>query len=163
MPDPAESAPIASEGLPNPAPRRLSGTARKAPSCLVIPGRHAPPRPGPKCKRPWFFRVPTSRGLSFVEQIWSCRAFDRHAPSLFSGAPPQDPNVAPTTFPSAEPPAKLPPPGPRSRTLLALGAVIVAAGVALVGTTLDEPGGVVLLVGWVTLALAIHRFGRGDV
>jgi len=60
------------------------------------------------------------------------------------------------------------------RRMLAAGAGLTALGIAIAGTapilgtegssrTLAQQvaGGVVLLAGWVVLALGIHRFGRG--
>jgi hypothetical protein len=60
-----------------------------------------------------------------------------------------------------------------ARRLLAAGAVVTAAGIAIAGTApvagtegssrtqaQQIVGGVVLLLGWVILAWAIHRFGR---
>jgi len=46
--------------------------------------------------------------------------------------------------------------------MLAVGAVVVAAGVALVGTAHPDSGGLVLLAGWGVLAAALHRFGRSE-
>jgi uncharacterized membrane protein YidH (DUF202 family) len=60
------------------------------------------------------------------------------------------------------------------RRLLAAGAGLTALGIALAGTapilgtegssrtvTQQLAGGVLVLAGWVVLALGIHRFGRG--
>jgi hypothetical protein len=49
----------------------------------------------------------------------------------------------------------------RTRRLLGVGAVVIAAGIALVGTSHPDVGGVVLLAGWAVMGAAIHRFGRG--
>jgi hypothetical protein len=46
------------------------------------------------------------------------------------------------------------------RRLLVAGAVVVAVGLALVGSAHPDAGGTVLVAGWVTLAWGIHRFGR---
>jgi uncharacterized membrane protein YidH (DUF202 family) len=60
------------------------------------------------------------------------------------------------------------------RRLLAVGAGLTALGIAVAGTapilgtsgssrtvTQQLVGGVLVLAGWVVLALGIHRFGRG--
>lgn len=49
----------------------------------------------------------------------------------------------------------------RARLLLTLGAVGVAAGIALAGTVSRAWGGGVLVTGWVVLVAGIHAFGRG--
>jgi hypothetical protein len=50
--------------------------------------------------------------------------------------------------------------GSRARRFLVLGATIVAAGIASVGTSHPDVGGPLLMTGWVVLAAGIHRFGR---
>jgi hypothetical protein len=49
----------------------------------------------------------------------------------------------------------------RARIVLLLGAVGVAIGIALSGSVGGHgAGGVVLIAGWLTLIVGIHRFGR---
>jgi uncharacterized membrane protein YidH (DUF202 family) len=61
------------------------------------------------------------------------------------------------------------------RRLLAVGAVVTVLGIALAGTApilgtgasaraQEQPivGGVLVILGWALLALAIHRFGRAE-
>jgi hypothetical protein len=49
---------------------------------------------------------------------------------------------------------------PRARALILGGAVLAASGVALSGTLSQGGGGVLLVLGWLVLVVAIHRFGR---
>jgi hypothetical protein len=46
------------------------------------------------------------------------------------------------------------------RRLLVGGAFLSAAGIALSGTISRDFGGLVLLLGWVTLVAGLHLFGR---
>jgi hypothetical protein len=48
----------------------------------------------------------------------------------------------------------------RSRSLIVVGAVLAALGVALAGSESPNLGGVALLAGWLALGVGIHRFGR---
>jgi hypothetical protein len=49
----------------------------------------------------------------------------------------------------------------RARVVLLLGAIGVAAGVALCGSLGGHGvGGIALIAGWLTLIVGIHRFGR---
>ena len=48
------------------------------------------------------------------------------------------------------------------RSMILFGAVVVAAGVAVAGTVSQSTGGVIVLIGWLTLAFNIHRFGRTE-
>jgi hypothetical protein len=47
-----------------------------------------------------------------------------------------------------------------ARSLLATGALVVAAGLAIAGTASQTFGGFVTVGGWLALVYGIHRYGR---
>jgi len=48
----------------------------------------------------------------------------------------------------------------RARALLAVGAIAATLGIGLTGSAAPTLGAVLLLAGWLTLVVGIHRFGR---
>jgi hypothetical protein len=48
----------------------------------------------------------------------------------------------------------------RSRVLLAVGALSIAAGLLVAGTVSPNTGGVLLLAGWLATVGGLHFFGR---
>ena len=53
-------------------------------------------------------------------------------------------------------------PDARARARMAAGAGVVALGVACVGTSHPDVGGVILLVGWLLLGASVHAYGRAS-
>lgn len=48
----------------------------------------------------------------------------------------------------------------RARGYLGAGVVVVAVGLVVAGTVSPTVGGVLVVAGWLTLVVGLHRFGR---
>jgi hypothetical protein len=48
----------------------------------------------------------------------------------------------------------------RARAAIAVGALLVGAGLAALGAWGGVAGGILLLLGWVEMVFAVHAFGR---